>query len=80
MQFCAKLLQSCPTLCDPIDRSPLDVSDYGILKQEYRHGMTFPPPGGLRDPGITPTSLGFPTLAGSFLGFFVFLFFTTGAT
>ena len=28
---CAKLLQSCPTLCDPIDCSPLASSVHGIL-------------------------------------------------
>ena len=28
----AKLLQSCPTLCDPIDRSPLGSSVPGILQ------------------------------------------------
>ena len=30
-----KLLQSCPTLCDPIDGSPLGSSVSGILQQEY---------------------------------------------
>ena len=28
----AKLLQSCPTLCDPIDSSPLGSSVPGILQ------------------------------------------------
>ena len=28
----AKSLQSCPTLCDPIDRSPLGFSVPGILQ------------------------------------------------
>ena len=28
----AKLLQSCPTLCDPIDGSPLGSSVHGILQ------------------------------------------------
>ena len=28
----AKLLQSCPTLCDPIDSNPLGSSVPGILK------------------------------------------------
>ena len=27
-----KLLQSCPTLCDPMDCSPSDFSDHGILQ------------------------------------------------
>ena len=67
MLFCAKLLQSCPILCDPMDHSPLGSSDHGILKQEHWHGLTFPPPGSLPDPGITPVCLVPPTLAGSFL-------------
>ena len=29
----AKLLQSCPTLCDPIDGSPLGSSVTGILQE-----------------------------------------------
>ena len=29
---CAKLLQSCPTLCDPVDRSPTGSSVQGILQ------------------------------------------------
>ena len=28
---CAKSLQSCPTLCEPADRSPLGSSVHGIL-------------------------------------------------
>ena len=28
----AKLLQSCPTLCDPIDGGPLGSSVHGILQ------------------------------------------------
>ena len=35
----AKLLQSCPTLCDPIDSSPLGSSVSGILRQEYWSGL-----------------------------------------
>ena len=40
----AKSLQSCPTLCDPIDGSPLGSSVPGILQQEYWSGLTFPSP------------------------------------
>ena len=29
---CAKSLQSCPTLCHPVDRSPPDSSVHGILQ------------------------------------------------
>ena len=31
-QYAAKLLQLCPTLCDPIDGSPLGSSVLGILQ------------------------------------------------
>ena len=34
--------------------------------QEYWSGLPFPPPGDLPDPGIKPTSLMFPALAGRF--------------
>ena len=35
-------------------------------RQEYWSGLTFPPPGDLPDPGIEPTSLVSPALAGRF--------------
>ena len=38
----AKLLQSCPTLCDPIDRGP--PGSCGILRQEHWSGSPFPSP------------------------------------
>ena len=38
----AKLLQSCPTLCDPIDGSPLGSSVLGFSRQEYWSGLPFP--------------------------------------
>ena len=31
----AKLLQSCPTLCDPIDGSPLGSPSLGFSRQEH---------------------------------------------
>ena len=31
----AKSLQSCPTLCDPIDSSPLGSSVPGILQEDW---------------------------------------------
>ena len=40
----AKSLQSCPTLCDPIDGSPPGSSVPGILRQEYWGGLPFPSP------------------------------------
>ena len=43
-----------------------------LSRQEYWSGLLCPPPGDLPDPGIEPTSLTSPALAGGF--------FTTGAT
>ena len=40
----AKSLQSCPTLCNPIDGSPPDSAIPGILHQEHRSGLSFPSP------------------------------------
>ena len=40
----AKLLQECPTLCDPIDGSPLGSSTLGFSKQEHWSGLPFPSP------------------------------------
>ena len=40
----AKSLQSCPTLCDPIDGSPPGSVVPGILRQEYWSGLPFPSP------------------------------------
>ena len=37
----AKSLQSCPTLCDPIDRGPLSL---GFSRQEHWSGFPFPSP------------------------------------
>ena len=54
----AKSLQSCPTLCDPVDCSWPGSSVHGILlRQEYWNGMLCPPPGDLPYPGIKPISL-----------------------
>ena len=40
----AKSLQSCLTLCDPIDGSPPGSPVPGILQQEHWSGLPFPPP------------------------------------
>ena len=40
----AKLLQSCPTLCDPIDGSPPGSPALGFSRQEYWSGLPFPSP------------------------------------
>ena len=40
----AKLLQSCPTLCDPTDGSPPGSPVPGISRQEHGSGLPFPSP------------------------------------
>ena len=40
----AKSLQSCPTLCDPIDGSSPGSAVPGILRQEHWSGLPFPSP------------------------------------
>ena len=40
----AKSLQSCPTLCDPIDGSPPGSLSLGFSRQEYWNGLPFPSP------------------------------------
>jgi len=40
----AKLLQSCPTLCDPIDGSPPGSLSPGFSRQEYWSGSPVPTP------------------------------------
>ena len=61
---CAKLLQSCPTLCNPMDCSLPGSSVHGSLQARILEQVPFPPPEDLPDPGIEPTS---PALAGGFL-------------
>ena len=68
---CAKSLQSCLTLCDPMDCSPPGSSVHGILQARTLEWVAMPSSGDLPDPGIEPTSTS-PALAGGF--------FTTSAT
>ena len=67
MCVCAKSLQSCLTLCDPMDYSPPGSSVHGILQEEYWSGLPCPPPGDLPDPGTKPMSFTSPAWA---IGFF----------
>ena len=61
----AKSLQSCP-LCNPMDCSPPGSSVHGILQARVLEWIVMPPPEDLSNPGIEPTSLMSPTLAGGF--------------
>ena len=40
----AKSLQSCPTLCDPIDSSPPGSPSLGFSRREHWSGLPFPSP------------------------------------
>ena len=40
----AKSLQSCPTVCDPIDGTHQAPPSLGFSKQEHWSGLPFPPP------------------------------------
>ena len=68
----AKLVQSYPTLCDPMDLSPPGSSVHGFSRHEYWSGLPCPPPGDLPDPRIKPLSLisciGRQVLGSSLLG------------
>ena len=68
-----KSLQSCSTLCNPMDcvayHPPLSM---GFSRQEYWNGLPCPPPGDLPDPGMELVSLMSPALASEF--------FTTSTT
>ena len=63
---CVKSLQSCLTLCDPMDCSPPGSSVHGILQARILEWVAMPPPGGLPNPGIEPVSLTSPASAGGF--------------
>ena len=54
-----EVVQSCPTLCDPMGCSLPGSSIHGIIRQEYWSGLPFPSPGDLPNLGIEPRS---PTL------------------
>ena len=53
----AKLLQSCLTLCDPMDCGPSGSFVHGILQARILEWVASPSPGDLSDPGIEPGSL-----------------------
>ena len=63
----AETLQSCPTLCDPMNYSPPQAPlSMGFSRPVYWSGLPCPPPGDLPDPGIEPMSLISLALAGGF--------------
>ena len=59
----AKSLQSCPTLCDPMDYSPPDSSVHGTLQARILEWFAISSPGDRPNPGKELLS---PALAGRF--------------
>jgi len=65
-------IQSCLTLrphglwSTMVHYNPQALLSMEFSRQEYWSGLPFPPPGNLPDPGIKPTSLASPALAGRF--------------
>ena len=63
MLSCLSHVQLFATLWTVAHQAPLSM---GFSKQEYWNGLSCPPPGDLSHPGIEPTSLMSPALAGRF--------------
>ena len=62
----AKSLQSCPTLCNPMNCNPSGSSVKRSSGHEYWSGLPCPPPGDLSGTGIKSVSFMPPALAGGF--------------
>ena len=61
----AKSLQSCPTLCNPMDYNRPGSSEIlRFFRQEYLSGLPCPPAGNLPDLKVQPMSFMSPELAG----------------
>ena len=54
--WCCLVTKSFPTLCDPMDHSPLGSSVHGILQARIWRGLPFPSLRDHLDPGIEPVS------------------------
>ena len=62
---CMLHIQSCWTLCKPVDCSPPGLSVHGIFQAVILE-LPSPAPGDLPNPGIKPVSLASPALVGRF--------------
>ena len=62
--MCAKSLQSCPTLCNPMDCILPGFFVGGILQARILEWLPCPPPRALPNPGVEPASVISPALAG----------------
>ena len=63
---CAKSVQLCLTLFDPMDCSPPGSSVHTILQARILELVTMPSSRDLPDPGIEPASLASSAIAGRF--------------
>ena len=63
---CVKLLQSCPTLCDPVDYSPPGSSVHGLFQARILGWVVISFSRRSPNPGIKLASLIFPALTGRF--------------
>ena len=52
----SEVIQSCPTLCDPMTVAYQAPPSLGFSRQEYWSGLPFPSPGDLPKPGNDPGS------------------------
>ena len=66
MVYACVSVESCPTLCNPMDCSPLGTSVHGIIPARILESVAIFPPGDLPDSGIEPVSLAIPALAGGY--------------
>ena len=66
VSMCAKSLQPCLTICNPMDGIGQTALSMGFFRQEYCSGLPSPPLGDLPDPGIELPPLTSPASAGRF--------------
>ena len=78
--LCAKLPQACLTLCNPMNCSLPSSSVYGILQARILEWIALPSSRDPPDPGITPTCLASPALAGRLFTTSSFLTSSEGAS
>ena len=64
--MCVKSLQSCLTLCDPMDCSSKGSPVHGVLQARILEWVATASSRGLPNPGIKPTSLMSSALVGGF--------------
>ena len=64
--MCAKSLQSCLSLCNPVNHNPPRSSVHGILQARILKWVAIPSSGGFPNPEIEPESLTSSALAGRF--------------